>query len=46
MMVSKYEGEDDDKQLVVEEKTLNSMVPLWKRKRSEIKNDKYRSSSG
>ena len=46
MMVSKYEGEGDDKQLVVEEKTLNSMVPLWKRKRSEIKNDKYRSPSG
>lgn len=41
MMVSKYEGEGDDKQLVVEEKTLNSMVPLWKRKKSEIKDEEY-----
>ena len=41
MMVSKYEGEGDDKKLVVEEKTLNSMVPLWKRKKSEIKDEEY-----
>ncbi len=41
MMVSKYEGEGDDKKLVVEEKTLNSMIPLWKRKKSEIKDEEY-----
>ena len=28
-------------QLVVEEKTLNSMVPLWKRKKSEITKEEY-----
>ncbi len=41
MMVSKQEGEGEDKKLVVEEKTLNSMVPLWKRNKSEIKDEEY-----
>lgn len=41
MMVSKEEGEGEEKHLVVEEKTLNSMVPLWKRKKSEITEEEY-----
>ncbi|MGN1344078.1 MAG: molecular chaperone HtpG [Traorella sp.] len=51
MMVSHYESENEDengeedkpenKKLVVEEKTLNSMVPLWKRNKSEIKDEDY-----
>lgn len=41
MMVSREEGEGEEKHLVVEEKTLNSMVPLWKRKKSEISDEEY-----
>ena len=41
MMVSKYDGEGEEKNLVFEEKTLNSMVPLWKRNKSEIKDEDY-----
>ena len=41
MMVSREEGEGEEKHLVVEEKTLNSMVPLWKRKKSEISEEEY-----
>lgn len=41
MMVSKYEKEGEEKNLVFEEKVLNSMVPLWKRNRSEIKDEDY-----
>lgn len=41
MMVSKYEGEGEEKTLTFEEKTLNSMVPLWKRNKSEINDEDY-----
>lgn len=41
MMVSKTEGEGEDEHIVVEEKTLNSMVPLWKRSKAEIKDEEY-----
>ena len=41
MMVSKYDGEGEEKNLIFEEKTLNSMVPLWKRNKSEIKDEDY-----
>ena len=41
MMVSKYDGEGEEKNLIFEEKTLNSMVPLWKRNKSEITDEDY-----
>lgn len=41
MMVSKYEGDGEEKNLIFEEKTLNSMVPLWKRNKSEITDEDY-----
>ena len=41
MMVSKYDGEGEEKNLIFEEKTLNSMVPLWKRNKSEITDEVY-----
>ena len=44
MFVSKEEPVSEDseeKQIIVEEKTMNSMVPLWKRNKSEIKEDEY-----
>lgn len=44
MFVSHEEPKAEDSeetQLVVEEKTLNSMVPLWKRSKSEIKEEEY-----
>ena len=41
MTVSKYDGEGEEKNLIFEEKTLNSMVPLWKRNKSEITDEDY-----
>lgn len=35
------EEESEETHLVVEEKTLNSMVPLWKRSKSEITEEEY-----
>ena len=35
------EIEDKDKKKIKEEKTLNSMVPIWKKKRTEVKDEEY-----
>ncbi len=46
MMVEKSRPkEDDDKEFesYMEEDTLNSMVPLWKKNRSEVKDEEYNS---
>lgn len=39
--VSKKKEDSDEYEDVVENKTLNSMVPLWKRKKSEITEEEY-----
>ncbi|MGN1181592.1 MAG: molecular chaperone HtpG [Faecalibacillus sp.] len=39
--VSKKKEDSDEYEDVVENKTLNSMVPLWKRKKSEITDEEY-----
>lgn len=45
MNVTKYktveDGEDKKQESYVEKETLNSMVPLWKKAKSEIKNEEY-----
>lgn len=41
MMVSRTEMKDGEEQLIVEDKVLNSMVPLWKKSKSEIKPEEY-----
>lgn len=38
---SEVEGEDGKYESVMEEKTLNSMIPLWKRSKSEITKEEY-----
>ena len=38
---SEVEGEDDKYESVMEEKILNSMIPLWKRSKSEITKEEY-----
>ena len=35
------EGEENEYETVLEEKTLNSMVPLWKKSKSEISEEDY-----
>lgn len=35
------EGSDSEYETVVEDKTLNSMVPLWKKNKSEITDEEY-----
>ena len=37
----KKEGTEDEYETVLEERTLNSMVPLWKKSKSEIKPEEY-----
>lgn len=37
----KKEGSEDEYETVTEERTLNSMVPLWKKAKSEIKPEEY-----
>ncbi len=37
------EGSDDEYETVVEPKQLNSMVPLWRKNKSEITDDEYKS---
>lgn len=39
--VSKKKEDSDEYEDVVENKTLNSMVPLWKRKKNEITDEEY-----
>ena len=41
MTTSKKKEDSDEYEDVVETKTLNSMVPLWKRSKSEIKDEEY-----
>lgn len=41
MTVSKKKEDSDEYEDVVENKTLNSMVPLWKRKKNEITDEEY-----
>lgn len=41
MKVSKKKEDSDEYEDVVENKTLNSMVPLWKRKKNEITDEEY-----
>ena len=41
MTTSKKKEDSDEYEDVVENKTLNSMVPLWKRSKSEIKDEEY-----
>jgi molecular chaperone HtpG len=46
MQVTKYKpAEDKDKEPVkyLEEETLNSMIPIWKKAKSEIKDEEYNS---
>ena len=35
------EGSEDEYEEVIEEKTLNSRIPLWKKNKSEIKEEEY-----
>ena len=35
------EGSEDEYETVVEERTLNSMVPIWKKNKSELKDEDY-----
>ncbi len=37
----KKEGTEDEYETIVEEKTLNSMVPLWRRNKNEITEEEY-----
>lgn len=39
----KKDGTENDYETVVEPRTLNSMVPLWKKAKSEITNEEYNS---
>ncbi len=41
MMVTKEEGEGDEKKTVTEEKTLNSMVPIWKKAKKDVSEEEY-----
>ena len=38
---SKKKEDSDEYEDVVENKTLNSMVPLWKRNKKDIKDEEY-----
>ena len=35
------EGSEDEYETIVEEKTVNSMIPLWKKAKSEISDEEY-----
>ena len=35
------EGSEDEYETVIEERTLNSMVPIWKKNKSELKDEDY-----
>ena len=37
------DGSDNEEETVVEDKTLNSMIPIWKRSESEVNQDEYNS---
>ncbi len=37
------EGSDTEEETVVEDKTLNSMIPIWKRNESEVNQEEYNS---
>jgi len=39
----KKEGTEDEYETVTEVETLNSMVPIWKKERSEVTDEEYRS---
>lgn len=41
MMEERTEKKDDKEEIVKEEKTLNSMVPLWKKSKKEVKDEEY-----
>ena len=35
------EGSEDEYETVIEERTLNSMIPIWKKNKSELKDEDY-----
>ncbi len=37
------EGTEDEYETIITEKTLNSMVPIWKKNKSEVEEDEYNS---
>lgn len=41
MEVTRKKADSDDYETVVETKTINSMVPLWKKQKSEISKEEY-----
>jgi len=41
MLIEKTEKKDEKEEKVKEDKTLNSMVPIWKKNTSEVKEEEY-----
>lgn len=41
MKEEKVEKKDDKEETAIEEKTLNSQIPLWKKDKKEVKNEEY-----
>lgn len=42
MLVTKYkQGEDDKQESYTEKETVNSMVPIWKKSKTEVKKEEY-----
>ena len=41
MLIEKTEKKDDKEEKVSEDKTLNSMIPIWKKNTNEVKEEEY-----